>query len=201
MRAFRLLVVLFSFASFIISTTSARTQSGRFADAASGKPPSVTPRTPPSQNHPDTATSAGAQPDYSKEAFVIEQLRSRFRFENDGTGREENTIRVRVRPEPFKLGPPNEKSYRIKLELAPRYRDQVPVAVNVERDYGSYHSSYKLEGYLLTAERTLRTRVGELSVPRANDYRALRRSVLADVAQFVTSKNSVADIEHRRCLR
>jgi hypothetical protein len=99
MRAFRLLVVLFSFASFVGSTTSAGTQSGGSACAASGKPPSVTAATPPSQDHPDTTTSAGAQPDYSKEAFVIEQLRSRFRFENDGTGREENTIRVRVQSE------------------------------------------------------------------------------------------------------
>jgi Flp pilus assembly protein TadD len=96
-------------------------------------------------------------------------------------------------PEPFKLGPPNEQSYRIKLELAPRYKAQVPVAVDVERDYGSYHSSYKLDGDLLTAERTLKTRVGELPVPRANDYRAFRRSVLADVAQFVTIESSVAD--------
>jgi Flp pilus assembly protein TadD len=95
--------------------------------------------------------------------------------------------------EPFKLGPPNEKSYRIKLELAPKYRAQVPVAVNVERDYGSYHSSYKLEGDLLTAGRTLKTRVEELPVPRVNDYRAFRRSVLADVAQFVTIESPVAD--------
>src|SRR4029077_14512957 len=95
--------------------------------------------------------------------------------------------------EPFKLGPPNEKSYRIKLELAPKYRAQVPVAVHVERDYGSYHSSYKLEGDLLTAERTLKTRVEELPVPRVNDYRAFRRSVLTDVAQFVTIESPVAD--------
>src|SRR4029077_4408463 len=86
-------------ASFVGSTTSAGTQSGGSAYAASGKPPSVTAGTPPSQDHPDTTTSAGAQPDYSKEAFVIEQLRSRFRFENDGSGREENTIRVRVQSE------------------------------------------------------------------------------------------------------
>jgi len=96
-------------------------------------------------------------------------------------------------PEPFKLGPPNEKSYRIKLDLAPRYKVQVPVAVDVQRDYGSYHSGYKLDGNLLTAERTLTTRVGELPVPRANDYRAFRRSVMADVAQFVSIESSVAD--------
>ena len=96
-------------------------------------------------------------------------------------------------PEPFKLGPQNEKCYRIKLELAPRYKAQLPFAVDLDRDYGSYHSSYKLDGAFLIAERTLTTRVGELPVPRANDYRAFRRSVLADVAQFVTIENLAAD--------
>jgi tetratricopeptide (TPR) repeat protein len=97
-------------------------------------------------------------------------------------------------PEPFKLGPPNEKSYRIKLELAARYKAEVPVAMDVERDYGSYRSSYKLDGNVLIAERKLVTRVGELPTPRADDYRAFRRSVLADVAQFVTIESSVADM-------
>ena len=50
------------------------------------------------------------------------------------------------KPEPFKLGPPNDHTYRIKLELAARYTAKAPVAVRVERDYGAYQSSYKLDG-------------------------------------------------------
>jgi tetratricopeptide (TPR) repeat protein len=42
----------------------------------------------------------GTKADYSKEPFVIEQSRVRFRFENDGTGREENTMRIHVQSEP-----------------------------------------------------------------------------------------------------
>ena len=34
--------------------------------------------------------------DYSKEAFVVEQLHERYRFENDGTGRKVDTLRVHV---------------------------------------------------------------------------------------------------------
>jgi tetratricopeptide (TPR) repeat protein/transglutaminase-like putative cysteine protease len=34
--------------------------------------------------------------DYSKEAFVIEQSRSAYRFENDGTGRRETYARIRI---------------------------------------------------------------------------------------------------------
>ncbi len=37
-----------------------------------------------------------AKADYSKEPFVAEQVRTRFRFENDGTGRRETVIRIRV---------------------------------------------------------------------------------------------------------
>ena len=37
--------------------------------------------------------------DYSQEAFVVEQYHSRYRFENDGTGRKETIARIRVQSE------------------------------------------------------------------------------------------------------
>src|SRR5580692_600757 len=37
--------------------------------------------------------------DYSQEAFVVEQYRSRYRFESDGTGRKETVARIRVMSE------------------------------------------------------------------------------------------------------
>src|ERR1700676_941512 len=40
-----------------------------------------------------------AKHDYSQEAFVVEQYRSIYRFENDGTGRKETVARVRVQSE------------------------------------------------------------------------------------------------------
>ncbi len=39
------------------------------------------------------------KPDYSKEGYVVEQAQSRYRFESDGTGREESSVRVRVQSE------------------------------------------------------------------------------------------------------
>ncbi|HKV93301.1 MAG TPA: DUF3857 domain-containing protein, partial [Candidatus Angelobacter sp.] len=39
------------------------------------------------------------KPDYSKEPYVIEHSKTTYRFENDGTGRKEVTIRVRVQSE------------------------------------------------------------------------------------------------------
>src|ERR1019366_10329244 len=48
-----------------------------------------------------TAASKPEDPkhDYSQEAFVIEQYRSRYRFESDGTGRKETVARIRVQSE------------------------------------------------------------------------------------------------------
>ncbi len=47
---------------------------------------------------PDSTASAKAH-DYAQEAFVIEQLHTRYRFEADGTGRKEVVARIRVQSE------------------------------------------------------------------------------------------------------
>ena len=39
------------------------------------------------------------KPDYSQEPFVVEQFYNRVRFENDGTGRRELAVRIRVQSE------------------------------------------------------------------------------------------------------
>jgi hypothetical protein len=43
-----------------------------------------------------TVVPTEAKSDYSKEAFVVEQLHDRYRFENDGTGHRVETFRVHV---------------------------------------------------------------------------------------------------------
>jgi tetratricopeptide (TPR) repeat protein len=40
-----------------------------------------------------------AAPDYSKEAYLVEEMRTTYRFENDGTGRREFYLRARVNSE------------------------------------------------------------------------------------------------------
>jgi tetratricopeptide (TPR) repeat protein len=95
--------------------------------------------------------------------------------------------------EPFKLGPLNEQTYRIKLELASRYTAQAPVPIKLERDYAAYQSTYALKDNIFTAERKLTIRQPELPPARADDYRAFRRSVLADSAQHLTLESAFAD--------
>jgi len=45
------------------------------------------------------ADTAASKHDYSQEAFVVEQYRSLYRFESDGTGRKETIARIRVQSE------------------------------------------------------------------------------------------------------
>ena len=45
------------------------------------------------------ANTEDKKSDYSQEAFVIEHLQSRYRFESDGTGRRETIARIRVQSE------------------------------------------------------------------------------------------------------
>ncbi len=51
--------------------------------------------------NPDTPTSKSSDkpPDYSQEAYVVEQLHTTYRFENDGTGRKEIVARLKVQSE------------------------------------------------------------------------------------------------------
>jgi tetratricopeptide (TPR) repeat protein/transglutaminase-like putative cysteine protease len=45
------------------------------------------------------AGTASKPPDYSQEAYVVEQLSTSYRFENDGTGRKEVKARIKVQSE------------------------------------------------------------------------------------------------------
>ena len=47
----------------------------------------------------DVSSTPKPEHDYSQEAFVVEQSRTRLRFESDGTGRKETVARVRVQSE------------------------------------------------------------------------------------------------------
>jgi tetratricopeptide (TPR) repeat protein len=85
----------------------------------------------------------------------------------------------------IELGSPSEYQYRLRLEMAPGYHARPPVAVSVSRDYGEYRGSYKLEGNVLTAERTLKLRTRTLPAERSGDYAAFRRVVIADDQQTV----------------
>ncbi|HET9409199.1 MAG TPA: DUF3857 domain-containing protein [Candidatus Sulfotelmatobacter sp.] len=53
----------------------------------------------PTKSAAAAAAVTGEKKDYSQESFVIEQIRARYRFESDGTGRREIIARIRVQSE------------------------------------------------------------------------------------------------------
>ena len=58
-------------------------------------PAQKTPVSPP----PKPSSTSAQAPDYSQEGFVVEQLHTSYRFENDGTGKRELSARIKVQSE------------------------------------------------------------------------------------------------------
>jgi tetratricopeptide (TPR) repeat protein len=99
MRSFLFLALLA--VSILIGSLTAPAQSDQ-APTNSTVPEKVNKAAKASESKPaDIAASKpeGTKHDYSQEAFVVEQYKSIYRFENDGTGRKETIARIRVQSE------------------------------------------------------------------------------------------------------
>jgi len=94
--------------------------------------------------------------------------------------------------EPIKFGPPGEFVYRVKLDLPAKVTAHAPLPFSLKRDYGEYKASYKLEGSVFTAERTMLMRERELPATRTGDYLAFRRAVIADLGQRLSIENAAS---------
>jgi tetratricopeptide (TPR) repeat protein len=94
--------------------------------------------------------------------------------------------------EPLKLGPKAEYVYKIKLELPAKYTAHAPLPLSVKRDYADYQATYKLDGNVFIAARTLTMRQDELPTSRTADYEAFRYTVTSDLGQFLAVENTVA---------
>ena len=95
-------------------------------------------------------------------------------------------------PDPVQVGSPVEYIYRLHLEFPDKYSETAPLPFSMKRDYGHYDASYKVEGNVFTAERTLVTTMNELPAARASDYIAFRNAVLADAQQKLLIDSSAA---------
>ena len=82
--------------------------------------------------------------------------------------------------DPVKIGSPIEYSYHLRLEFPAKYTESSPLPFSMKRDYAHYDASYKVEGNVFTASRSLVTNINELPSARASDYLAFRRAVLSD---------------------
>jgi tetratricopeptide (TPR) repeat protein/transglutaminase-like putative cysteine protease len=94
--------------------------------------------------------------------------------------------------EPLKLGPKAEYSYHIRLEIPAKYTAHAPLAFSLKRDYAEYDATYKIDGNVFTAGRTLTLHQDELPASRAADYESFRRAVGADLAQQLSVESTAA---------
>ncbi len=86
---------MYSMRSLLLSLLVACTLAQPFtATAQSGQKPAAPAKPPDATGKPEEPKH-----DYSQEAFVVEKLRSSYRFESDGTGRKETVARIRVQSE------------------------------------------------------------------------------------------------------
>ncbi len=81
---------------------------------------------------------------------------------------------------------------RLTLRLPPGFTPQVPLAVTLTRDFGTYRSTYRLRGDTITVERALAFLVRGVPPDRVRDYLAFRRAVRDDEASTVTLVRSLA---------
>lgn len=93
---------------------------------------------------------------------------------------------------PIQVGGPIDISYRLRLTLPDKYQVRLPVPLTLTRDYANYKSTYKLEGNVLTVERTLNMRKRELPADRTMDYIAFASALGSDEGQTVALETDVA---------
>src|ERR1700728_5127087 len=89
------------FLSLLVACTLAAPFTAQVQSVQTPTPEAAPPTTTKESNQPSTnqAKLDEHKPAYSQEAFVLEQYRTRYRFESDGTGRRETIARIRVQSE------------------------------------------------------------------------------------------------------
>lgn len=95
-------------------------------------------------------------------------------------------------PDPIKIGSPLQYVYKLKLAFPAKYTERAPLPFSYKRDYAQYEASYKVDGTVFTAERTLTTSIDELPSSRASDYLAFRRAVFTDATQHLSIDSTAA---------
>lgn len=123
--------------------------------------------------------------DWSSKKLKVELPFPPFRLQQFST-------RKTTSKKPLELGPPIDISYSLKLTLPSKYQARLPLPLKVERDYGEYAASYKLEGQTLIGQRTLRMRQRELPAERLQDYQAFAAAARSDAAQTLALETDVA---------
>jgi tetratricopeptide (TPR) repeat protein len=94
--------------------------------------------------------------------------------------------------EPIQIGGPMDFQYKAHLEFPAKYTERAPLPFTMKRDYGQYDASYKVDGNIFTAERSLTTNTRDLPAVRTSDYLAFRHAVMTDTGQHLSIDRTAA---------
>jgi tetratricopeptide (TPR) repeat protein len=94
--------------------------------------------------------------------------------------------------DPIRFGGPIEFTTRFHLTVPDKFTVDSMVPVNLLRDYGEYHSTYKMEGQSATGQRKIAIKVRELPPTRSRDYLAFRHAVESDGEQKIALESATA---------
>src|SRR6185369_17114411 len=86
----------FSRARLLILVAAIASSQNSHFNSAWAQQPNRAPSPPQAAAGDKTQTAQQKQPDYSQEAFVIEQFRVSYRFESDGTAQREMSARIKI---------------------------------------------------------------------------------------------------------
>lgn len=89
---------------------------------------------------------------------------------------------------PMQLGEPGEIALSIQYKLPAGVRVRPPVAVKLDREFGTYTSSYLVEGRTLRVERRIKILARKLEPPQFAAYGAFRRAIDADYRQTFSAE-------------
>ncbi len=145
---------------------------------------------PAATREPFTMSYDIAKPNYldwSKRKSDLTLPLCQFNLQDFGNGDD-----IDPAADPLKLGPKAEYVYKITLDLPAKYTAQAPLPFSLERDYADYQATYKLDGTVFTATRTLNMRQDQIPVARVEDYAAFRHAVMSDLGQALSVENTVA---------
>lgn len=74
-------------------------------------------------------------------------------------------------------------TYKCRVELPPGFTAQIPLPVNLNRDYVQYESSYTIDKNVLTGMRKLSVSKSVVGLAHRQDYEAFRRALQSDEGQ------------------
>lgn len=87
------------------------------------------------------------------------------------------------RGQPIEIGSPLTVDVKLTLKLPDNFAARPPVGTSIARDFAEFHSSYRFDGDVFSAERSLAFQAHELPAARLSDYIAFTRAVTLDQNQ------------------